>query len=166
MMTVILVVVAIAAVPLGLLVPSWVETTQKSLQDRSDAEALRDASLLSSSVIVPSQITPWMLGQIQRMENATNPAEWNRTSFTEGPCNPGNLSQLPRGQYADAIAASCADMMAIQEEHASDCRSIQACNISSVAQGRLESVRANLLQAFSDAGFVLPYSKEEQPAGP
>lgn len=165
-MTVILIIVAVSAVPLALLVPSWVDTTRKSLQDRNASDALRESQLISSNVLVPSQIAPWMLDRIEIMERADSPAAWNRTSFTEGPCNTENLANLPEGPFADAIGVSCTDMQTIQTEFSSDCRSVQVCEISDAALARLDVVRVELLDAFADAGLVIPYTRDEEPVGP
>lgn len=162
MTTVFLIVLAVAAIPLIMLVPSWISTTKGSLQERRAAESLRDAGILSSSVIIPSQITPWMLNQISRMENADSPFDWNYTLFTAGPCATTNLNQLPPGPYADAIRASCVDLRQIQSDYSDDCPSVGSCNIPPQAYTRLANTRTALLQAFSDAGFVLPYEVEEQ----
>jgi hypothetical protein len=166
MATVLLIVLAVAAIPLILLVPSWVSTTKGSIKSRSDAESLRDASLLSSSVIVPSQITPWMLNQISRMEAADSPFDWNYTAFTAGPCAASNLGQLPPGQYSVAIRTSCTQLDLIQADYAGDCKTVAECAIPAEAYKRLASARSELLEAFSNAGFVLPYSDQEQQTGP
>lgn len=166
MLTVVLIVVVVAAIPLAIFAPGWVETTRQSFEDRNAADALRDSQLISSSVLVPSQIAPWMLDRIEVMESADSPARWNQTSFTEGPCNSRNLSQLPAGQFSTAIVEGCGDLAQIQADHASECRSIQVCNISDTALARLDGVRINLLEAFSEAGLVIPYSREEERIGP
>ena len=165
MTTVILIIVAVTAVPLAILVPSWVSTTQKSIQDRNAAERLRDAQLLSSSVLVPSQIVPWMLNQVKAMEEADSPADWSFTSFTGGPCHSNNLRQLPPGEFSDAIATSCTDLHAIQVDHADECPSIQVCNFSTQAGERLDGVRTHLLTVFEDADFVIPYRIQEEESG-
>ncbi|MDA1297654.1 MAG: hypothetical protein O3B04_06590 [Chloroflexi bacterium] len=165
-LTVFLIIAAVLAVPLGLLVPSWISTTQQSFQDRNESDALRDSTILSSNVLVPSQIAPWMLNQITRLEEAKGPFDWNFASFTAGPCDPGNLVQLPPGQYSAAIANACSSLQQIQVEFADDCASVAACQLSDAAVERLAAVRTDLVDAFSDAGFVLPYSDEEEQVGP
>ena len=162
MTTVFLIVLAVISIPLILLVPSWISTTRGSIQDRRAADDLRDAALLSSDVIIPSQITPWMLNQISRMENADNPFEWGYTLFTAGPCATTNLRQLPPGKYADAIRTSCSELFQVQMDYADACPAVDSCNLPPEAHTRLASIRTNLLNAFSDAGFVLPYLIEEQ----
>ncbi len=164
MTTVILIAVAVSAVPLAVFAPGWVSTTQQSLDDRRAADRLREAQLLSSSVLVPSQIVPWMLDQVERMEEAESPADWSFTSFTAGPCFENNLQQLPAGAFSDAIAKSCTDMHEIQIDHADECISIQNCDFSSRAMERLDGVRTHLLIVFDDADFVIPYRTEEQQA--
>lgn len=164
MRTVGLIVLAVLIVPLAMLLPSWISTTQDSFQARDDADAMRDSMIFSSSLLVPSQITPWMFGQIDRMKEVESPAEWNATSFTAGPCDAGNLSGLPSGKYADAISDACIDLHQIQVDYAGDCRSIQVCELSDTAVARLDQTRAALLEAFADSGFVTPYQREEEPA--
>lgn len=165
MTTVIVVFVAIVAVPLAILVPSWVSTTQESLEARRESDALRDATILSASALVPSQIVPWMLDQVERMETADSPADWGFTSFVAGPCLAENLSQLPAGPFSDAIARGCTDLHQLQVDHASECVSIQTCDFSSRSMERLAAVRTNLLSVFADADFVLPYVKDEEEPG-
>ncbi len=163
MTTVVIIVVAVLAIPMAILVPSWVDTTRQSLEDRSEAEAFREEfGLISSSVLVPSLIVPWMLDQIERMEQADSPADWSFTTFVAGPCDSTNLSQLPAGDFADSIDRSCKDMAQIQVDHADECPSIQVCNFSSRAMTRLDGVRTHLLDVFSDANFVIPYLREEE----
>ena len=167
MMTVFLIIVAVSAIPLALLVPSWVNTTRQSFQDRNAADSLRDAQILSSSVLVPSQIVPWMLDQIERMETADSPADWHYTSYVAGPCDSHNLSQLPAGRFADSIADTCRGLLEIQLDHGDECTAIQTCRFSPEAGTRLAAVKQSLLDVFADADFVLPYiQEEEQPTGP
>ncbi len=165
MMTVFLIIVAVAAIPLALLVPSWVDTTRNSFEDRRAADRLRDSTILSASVLVPSQIAPWMIDQIERMEAADNPADWNFTSFVAGPCDRNNLTQLPPGKFAVAISNSCINLHEIQADHADECPSIQVCNLSDRAMNRLDGVRVSLLNTFADANLVLPYEQEEEASG-
>lgn len=167
MMTVFLLIAAVLAIPLALLVPSWVETTRGSFQERQAADDLRDSTLISSSVQVPAQIAPWVLDQIEHMEDAGGPLTWHLTSFTEGPCNANNLSQLPAGPFADAIATSCVSLNQIQIDHADECLSVEACNFSSSVAERLDGVRVTLLDTFAEAGLVIPYTiRDEEPVGP
>lgn len=166
MVTVGIIIAAVLIVPLALLVPSWISTTQGSFQSRSESEAFQNRfGLLSSSVLVPSLIVPWMLDQVEDMEVADSPTDWHLTSFTAGPCDENNLSQLPEGQFADAIANSCTSMNQIQIDHSSECPSIQVCNISDRALERLAGVRTDLLNTFSDADFVIPYRPGEEASG-
>lgn len=162
MLTVGIILGVIVLIPLAILGPSWVNTTRDSLESRAQSDSLREQGLLSSEVRVPSQIVPWMLNEIAGMENVTGPASWTKVDFTQGPCFENNLSQLPAGTYADAIATACVNLNDIQSQHVSDCTTVQTCAIPEVAFERLASVRTGLLDAFSDAGFVLPYQEEEQ----
>ncbi len=166
MMTIGLIIAAVLVIPLALLVPSWVSTTQGSFQSRAESEAFQNEfGLLSSSVLVPSLIVPWMLDQIEDLEAADSPAAWNLTSFTAGPCDSGNLAQLPEGVFADAIATSCTGLNQIQIDHSSECISIQLCNFSDGARDRLNGVRVELLTTFDGADFVIPYRPGEEPTG-
>ncbi len=166
MLTVTLIVVAVLAGPLAVLVPSWVETAQQSLRDRAESNERRDAQLVDLSVQLPSQIAPWLLDRIEVMESASSPAEWNETLFTDGPCNANNLSQIPTGPFVVSVAETCESLQKIQSDHASECGSVQVCNISDTALGRLGAVRVALLDTFADAGLVIPYEREEEPVGP
>jgi hypothetical protein len=106
-----------------------------------------------------------MVTQINRMLEADVPFEWSQVSFTDGPCNPANLAQLPSGKYSLAIGQGCRDLAAVQASHARECLNTFDCNISDQAKSELIAVRTALYEAFADSGFVLP-AQTEQPVGP
>lgn len=160
--TVIVMIVAVLAVPLAILTPSWVSTTQGSLELRQAAGAQRDAAIVSASSLVSSQIVPWMLNQVTQLETADDPESWHNTSFSEGPCNSTNLSNLPAGKYADAISTSCSELGDIQISFSADCASANACVVSDAALSRLSSTRQALLATFSEAGFVSDYKAYDE----
>lgn len=111
----------------------------------------------------PSWINPYLQRQISTMQNAELPIEWRGVSFVHGPCFEQNLQQLPAGKYSDGIARACADLHEIQMSYASSCATTNNCNIPTVAVERLQAVRTDLIEVFSDA--YSDYSlTEEQPS--
>ena len=165
MLTVILIAVIVAAVPIAIMAPKWVSTAQHNLGQRNEANQLREDSMVSVEVFIPSLIAPWMANQMDRMMVAASPEEWNRTSFTNGPCFTRNLSQLPDGKYSAAIVQACHDMDSIQSRYAGECPSAETCNFSQDARAALITARAEMFEVFSDAGLVLP-PRTEQDIGP
>lgn len=165
MISVILIAVVIVAIPTAIFIPKWVSTAKDSFEERNqDAERFNE-SILSITELVPGQIAPWMVSQINRMLVADTPFEWNQVSFTEGACFPGNLAQLPAGKYSDAVVQACTDMASIQTRHAGECPSVAICNFSAEAKAELTGVKEDLFAAFADSGFVLP-TTTEQSVGP
>ena len=152
----------IISVPLAALVPGWVETTQTSFQLRDEAEAQRQAALLPMSASVSSRILPWMFSQITALETADSSDIWNATSFTQGPCNSSNLSQLPVGEFTDAISGSCSDLNQLQTQHTFACPNTGICELPSSVSATLSSTRQNLIATFSGAGFVSDFNSHDE----
>ena len=94
--------------------------------------------------------------------NATGPLEWKVFSFRNGPCNPGNLSQLPDSKYSTAIGAACVSLDDIQQRYSGTCFLASNCNIPEAAKEEIAGAMNIVWDAFSDAGFVLPYTEFEQ----
>lgn len=157
MLTVLIAVIAVLVIPMAILVPKWVSTTQDSFQTRAAAGAQRESAILGASALVSSHIVPWVLNEVQRLETVEDPAQWNFTSFTQGPCDSTNLSNLPVGTHADAIASSCLELLQIQTDFSDDCVSTTSCRVPDAALNRLSLVRHTLANAFSGAGFVSDY---------
>jgi hypothetical protein len=166
MLTVVLIVFLAIAIPSAILAPSWVNTAQTSFEQRSQAEDRADQGRISMSILVPSQIAPWLVNRIHTMINATGPLEWREVSFRTGPCSVHNLEQLPPGIFADAVAESCVRLDAIQQQYSVNCSRAVTCDVPEVARQQLIQVRTDLYDVFEKAGLVLPYIADEQNAGP
>jgi hypothetical protein len=151
-----------AIVILAPFAPGWVSTAQDSFKAMAEQDDLGDAGRSSISVIIPSQITPWLSLQANSMINAEGPLEWKVVSFRNGPCNAGNLSQLPAGKYSAAIAQACGDLDGIQQMYSGTCFLASNCNVPEAAKDEIRLAMNKVWDAFSDAGFVLPYKSEEQ----
>ena len=87
-------------------------------------------------------------------------------SFTSGPCDPGNLSQLPVGKYSSAIRQACGSLDDIQQRYSGDCFLASGCNVPEIAKAEIERTMDIVWDAVSDAGFVLPCSEGEQQVFP
>ena len=96
------------------------------------------------------------------MVEAEGPLDWKVVSFRTGPCDAGNLSQLPVGKYSDAIAQACGSLDDIQLRYSGDCVRATTCNVPDVAKEEITQSMNRVWEAFSDAGFVLPYDVAEQ----
>ena len=162
MITVILIVVGVLTVVLAPFAPKWVTTAQDSFDSMSQQKAIQEASMSSLGAIVPSQIAPWMNIQANTMANATGPLEWKVVSFRNGPCNPGNLSQLPDSKYSTAIGEACVSLDDIQQRYSGDCFLASDCTVPDAAKEEITGAMSIVWDAFSDAGFVLPYTEFEQ----
>ena len=122
--------------------------------------------LSSIGAVVTSQIAPWMATQARTMIEAEGPLEWKVVSFTIGPCDPGNPSQLPTGKYSSAIRQACGSLDDIQQRYSGDCFLASGCNVPEIAKAEIERTTDIVWDAFSDAVFVLPCSEDEQQVFP
>jgi hypothetical protein len=93
---------------------------------------------------------------------AEGPLDWQVVSFRNGPCNAGNLSQLPVGKYTSAVAGACDDLDGIQQQYSGTCFLASDCNVPGVAKEEIRAAMGTLWEEFSDAGFVLPNIAVEQ----
>lgn len=116
----------------------------------------------SLGAIVPSQIAPWMGQQVNTMINAEGPLDWQVVTWRAGPCDPGNLSQLPASKYSTSIATACGELDTIQVKYSGNCFRASTCNVSDAAKQELRTSMDKVWNEFSDAGFVLPYDLLEQ----
>ncbi len=162
MLTVLIAIIAVLAIPTAILVPKWVSITQDSFEVRAAAGAQRESAIIGASALVSSHIVPWMLNEVQRLETAEDPAQWRLTSFTQGPCDSTNLSNLPVGTHSDAIARSCSELLQIQTDFSNDCVSATSCRVTDAALNRLSLVRHSLVDAFTGAGFVSDYQAYDE----
>lgn len=167
MVTVFLIFLVAVAVVLAPFAPGWITTTQEGFAALAKQKARNEANKSSLVASVPSQIAPWMAAQVRTMSGATGPLEWQVVSFTRGPCDAGNLSQLPAGKYSAAIAQACGSFDDIQQRYSGSCFRASDCVVPEVAKSEIEQTMNLVWDAFSDAGFVLPYPEtDEQQAFP
>ncbi|MCH8911808.1 MAG: hypothetical protein IH867_13870 [Chloroflexi bacterium] len=166
MITVILIVLVATAIVLAPFAPGWVSTTQESFGAMAEQRERNEAGISSIGAIVPSQIAPWMAVQARTMIAAEGPLEWKAVSFKRGPCDAGNLSQLPVSKYSNAIVQACSSFDEIQQRYSGDCFIAADCNVTEVAKTEIVQTMNIVWDAFSDAGFVLPYSNDEQQVFP
>tara|TARA_A100001037_G_scaffold306657_1_gene353721 strand:+ start:7100 stop:7666 length:567 start_codon:yes stop_codon:yes gene_type:complete len=162
MITVTLIVVGVIGIISAPFAPGWISTAQASFESLSKQDEMREASINSASVVIPSQITPWLAVQTRKMINAEGPLDWHAVSFRRGACAEENLVQLPEGKYANAIATACDDLNDIQQRYSGDCFLAASCNVSDVAKQEITATMNLVWDAFSDAGFVLPYEVIEE----
>ena len=97
---------------------------------------------------------------------AQGPMAWKVDAFRSGPCDVGNPSQLPAGESAAAIAQACSSFNDIQERYSGNCFLASDCKVTEAAKTEIAQTMNNVWDAFSDAGFVLPYSNDEQQVFP
>ncbi len=164
--TVFIIILLVAAVPLALFVPQWVDTTKESFEARSTAATEAESRRSDFDVLIPSQIVPWLADRVEEMRAAIGPQDWNKVSFRRGPCDPGNLTELPGGVYADSIARTCGDLDRIQLTYAGACTRAIDCNLPDAALQELEAVAAAMFADFANSGLVVPYSLTEEEGEP
>ena len=162
MLTIFFIVMFFLIIVLAPFAPKWVITTQDSLEAISEQKKIDQQSMSSIAAIVPSQIAPWMAQQASTMSAATGPLDWKVVSFRTGPCALENLSQLPDGKYSDAIVEVCGELDRIQQHYSGNCFLASDCNVPAIAKEEIEIAMQIVWDAFSDAGFVLPYTEWEQ----
>jgi hypothetical protein len=163
-LTVFLIVVFVCVVIFAPFAPNWVSTTQKSFADIAKTKEINKAGMSSITAIIPSQISPWLANQANTMINAEGPLDWKVVSFRTGPCNGDNLSQLPSGKYSDSIGTACVELDRIQQAYSGKCFRAADCNVPEVAKEEISAAIDEVWEAFSDAGFVLPYDLIEEGA--
>ena len=166
LITVVIIVLGAITILLAPFAPGWSSTARDSFEARAEDKARLESSLVSASAIVASQIAPWMAVQARNMIAAEGPLDWKAVSFKRGPCDPENLSQLPGGKYADAITQACGSFHEIQLRYSGDCFIASTCDVPEAAKSEITMTLNSVWDAFSDAGFVLPYPETEQQVGP
>ncbi len=166
MRTVILLTTVVLVIVLAPFAPKWITTTQDSFAAIAKQKEIQEASMSSISAIIPSQISPWLASQTNTMINAEGPLDWNVVSFRSGACAPQNLSQLPAGKYSASIATACDTLDDIQQRYSGTCFLASNCNVPEAAKQEIKTAMDGVWEAFSDAGFVLPYDQLEQQANP
>ncbi len=162
MLTIFLIVVVTSTIIFAPFVPGWVSTTQDSFKSLSKSKEIQEASMSSLGAIVPSQIAPWLSSKVNTMINAEGPLDWQVVSFRTGPCDSDNLSHLPESKYSTSIATACGELDDIQQLYSGDCFLASNCNVPDIAKEELTATMDAVWEAFSDAGFVLPYDEFEQ----
>ena len=162
MVTVMLLVLLATAVVVAPFAPGWVTTTREGFDALAEQKDRNESNKSALAASVPSQIAPWLATQARTMTEATGPLEWNVVSFTGGPCDIANLSQLPAGKYSQAIVQACGSLNQIQLSYSGSCFRASTCKIPDAAKTEIARVMDLVWVAFADAGFVLPYSEDEQ----
>ena len=128
----------------------------------SKKKEIMEASMSSITAIIPSQISPWLATQADRMINAEGPLDWQAVSFRSGACDADNLSQLPDGKYSTSIRVACVELDRIQQLYSGNCFLASTCKVPEIAKDEIGAAMDTVWLAFSDAGFVLPYREFEQ----
>ena len=164
--TVVFIVLGTLTILLAPFAPGWSSTARDSFEARAEDKARLEKSLVSISVVVPSQIVPWMAVQARNMIAAEGPIDWKAVSFKRGPCDPENLAQLPGGKYTVAITQACGSFHEIQQRYSGNCFIASACDVPEAAKSEITKTMNSVWDSFSDAGFVLPYTTTEQQVGP
>jgi len=162
MLTIFIIIVVVSTVIFAPFAPGWISTTQNSFQSIAEQKSTQESSMLSLSAIVPAQISPWLATQANTMINAEGPLDWKVVSFRTGPCLGENLAQLPAGKYSESIGATCQELDRIQQRYSGNCFRAATCIVPEVAKEEIEAAMDIVWDAFSDAGFVLPYTEFEQ----
>jgi hypothetical protein len=147
-------------------IPQWVRNTQEGLDARRESQERFESSLISETLLIPSQVLPYINRRVAQMANAETPEQWNAISFVGGPCSPPHFAQIPDGKYKDALQVGCGEIQSVQQEYSASCSDSATCEIPLEARTRLLATIEKLYAEFADSGFVLPYSYEEQVVGP
>lgn len=166
MITVGLIALAALTIVLAPFASSWISTTQAGFEAMAKQKERNAANKSSLEASVPSQIAPWIAAQARTMTEAQGPLEWKVVSFKSGPCAPENLAQLPAGKYSSAIAQACGSLDDIQQRYSRDCFLATTCDVPELAKTEITGAMDVVWEAFSDAGFVMPYSETEQQVFP
>ena len=150
------IIVLALAIPSAVFLPGIIDTAVTNVSERNERRRQREEQLLPEAIVLPVQVTPWLFTRIRIMQEADTPEEWFIASFDDGPCNPANLAQFPIGKYTTAIFRACSDLDRVQQKFASRCTR-ESCDMPEEAAVELDGTAIRLVDAFSDANFVLPY---------
>jgi len=160
--TVLLVILFSIIICISPFINDWITTTNKNVQSL-DTKRLRNEQLrIPLETLVPSQITPWIAHNAKIMMNAKTPFDWKVVSWRSGACKKGNLEQLPKGKFSEAISGACFKLDTIQINNSPHCITASTCNIPKETRLEISLVLKNLFGVFSDAGYVLPQEVTEQ----
>ena len=154
---VVAIVVVALAIPAGIFGPAVFRTGAEGLREQKRLHERQFAQPIAGS-----WINPWLREKAARMIAATTPIEWRGVSFQSGPCYSENLSQLPKDKWSQAIIEGCRRMDDIQQRYAVHCAATDACLVPAEARQELQAVADFLVAEYTDAGFVEPYSTQEQ----
>lgn len=155
-MTVAIVIILVFAIPAAIILPGIINTASTNLAERAEQKRQRVDQLLPEAVVLPARVTPWLFSRLRIMQEAETSTEWFIADFTEGSCNADNLAQFPIGKFTTAIFRACSDLNRIQEKFAEFCTAAN-CQLPQAAIIELDGTAIRLVDAFSDAGFALPY---------
>ncbi len=161
MLTILILTTIVLVVLVGPFAPKWISTTKGSFDAIAKQKEIQEASMGSFTAVIPSQIAPWLSVQANTMINAEGPLDWQVVSFRTGSCATENLTQLPTGKYSTSIAVACDEHDEIQQLYSGNCFLASNCHVPEEAKQKITAAMDSVWEAFSDAGFVLPYTEEE-----
>ena len=126
------------------------ETTLKNRNERE----------FSGDIDVEAWQYSWIRTGVNNMKNAQGPSQWRAINWEKG-CYSRRITEWNK-IYQEAIKESCQELHNIQENYDKFCLGInENCKIPDEALMDLNLVLLNLENAFSNAGFVLPYNEAE-----
>lgn len=158
--TFIILTLVVLAVPVLILLPGFYSGARENIGYFTTEFTV---NLFELRVAVPSNIVPYLRLRMEIMRDASDPTEWNGVSFESGPCNLDNLTALPEGKYADAVAVACERIHTVQTTYGASCATAASCSIPAEAARELDAIESDLLLEFSDA---YSYLAEEQTSEP
>tara|TARA_Y100000817_G_scaffold257492_1_gene211024 strand:- start:2658 stop:3197 length:540 start_codon:yes stop_codon:yes gene_type:complete len=127
------------------------ETTLKNRNERE----------FSGDIDVEAWQYSWIRTGIINMKNAQGPAQWRAINWEKG-CFSRRITKWNE-IYQNTIQDSCEKLNIIQKDYDNYCLGInENCEIPVEALKELSEVMSNLENAFSNAGFVLPYNELEE----
>lgn len=158
LLTFIVMALVVLAIPVLIVAPGFYSGARENLPYFDSEFRVR---LFELRVAVPSNIVPYLRQRMEIMRNADEPTEWNAVSPTSGPCNAGNLAELPEGKYTDAIAVACEGIYGVQTEYTDSCSAADACAPPAEAIAKIDAIEDALLAEFIDAYSYLSTENEE-----
>ena len=135
-----------------------IETAKNNLETTLKNRNERD---FSGDIDVEAWQYSWIRTGIINMKNAQGPAQWRAINWEKG-CYSRRITKWNE-IYQNTIQESCKKLNIIQEEYDKYCLGInENCKSPDGAILELSKVMSNLENAFSNAGFVLPYNEHEE----
>lgn len=160
LLTFVVLTLAALAVPVLILLPGFYSGARENIRYFTTEFTV---NIFELQVAVPSNIVPYLRQRMEIMRNAAGPSEWNGVSFESGPCNLDNLTELPEGKYADAVAVACQRIYTVQTTYGASCATASSCAVPVAAVAELDEIEAELLLEFSDAYSYLAEEETSEP---